>query len=77
MTTIELPRQSLGGCSLIAVFTPSFLMARLYLIQDLSIKSITREKRQMDGLVFLLTNAVSVLGNFGGFSKGWHFNQAY
>ena len=31
-----------------------------------------REKRQIDGLVFLLTKAVSVLGNFGGFSKGWH-----
>ena len=77
MTTIELPRQSLGRCSLMVVFTPGFLVARLCVIQDLSSKSITREKRQIDGLVFLLTNAVSVLGNFGGCSKGWHFNQAY
>ena len=31
-----------------------------------------RANRQIDGLVFLLTKAVTVLGNFGGFSKGWH-----
>merc|ERR1712070_1317189 len=69
---MELPRQSLGEFSLSAVFTPDFLMARLCLTQDLSNGSIMREKRQIDGLVFLLTKAVSVLGNFGGFSKGWH-----
>lgn len=77
MTTIELPRQSIRRCVLMAVFTPGFLVARLYLTQVVSSRSIMREKRQIDGLVFLLTNAVSVLGNFGGFSKGWHFNQAY
>ena len=72
MTTMELPRQFLGRYFVMAVFTPGFLVAKWRFILDSSSRSIMRANRQIDGLVFLLTKAVTVLGNFGGFSKGGH-----